>query len=101
MLLAGSELTLLSPCSYDVHHLCNFCLKLQTARSLIKGLAGAREGKESEGNAAYLQSAWSELSRRSAVAGAEDWRQPQALIDALRYALAHVVFWNGAGTQKK
>lgn len=52
---------------------------------MIKGLAAVRAGKTAEGSAAYLATAWQELSCSSRASCAHDWRQPEVLISALRY----------------
>lgn len=57
---------------------------MQTARSLLKGLASTREGAKLQGNSAYLQHAEQEMVARSPVASGEEWRQPSVLIAALR-----------------
>lgn len=63
----------------------NNVLYLQTARSLLKGLASTREGAKLQGNSAYLQHAEQEMVARSPVASGEEWRQPSVLIAALRH----------------
>ncbi|KAG2435906.1 hypothetical protein HXX76_007101 [Chlamydomonas incerta] len=68
----------------------NNVLCLQTARFLIKALAGVQAGKRVDGSAAYLNDAAAELApgRRCAAAGEACWLRPEVAAAALRHAAA-------------
>ncbi|GLC45233.1 hypothetical protein PLESTB_000722200 [Pleodorina starrii] len=71
----------------------NNVMCLQTARYLIKALAGVQQGKRAAGSAAYLNDVVSELAPGSRCAAACDecWLRPDVAAAALRHAAARSV----------
>eukprot|EP00884_Botryococcus_braunii_P015671 jgi/Botrbrau1/2788/Bobra.0125s0001.1 len=69
----------------------NNVMCLQTARYLVKGLLGAREGKPQAPSVKYLESATENNSARSPVATPGCWLNPDHQLAALRHRAAALV----------